>query len=112
MICQNCQREIGEQKKCPYCGSENTVSVLSPLEKEYYSGTTIDEAAGSSDYRFERRKERFFKKSLLKGGWVTKLVVGAALLSFAAFFIFVALPFISIAVLSALVMYVVFRFLR
>lgn len=117
MICPNCHREIGTQEKCPYCGYDNIVSVMTPLEKEGYDGTTIDEENGSSQYRFEKGYSQENGRSVIWNkftgkGWLAKLTFGLILLAGLAFFIFVALPFISIALLSAIVMYFVFRFFR
>lgn len=114
MICQKCNKEIGNNRFCPYCGQDNSISVMSEQEKDDYGGVTIEEKNNRIHGSYTRPERQYSSVFRFKGGssWFSRIVWGLVILAVAAFVVFVALPFISIAFLSVLVIWAVFKLLN
>ncbi|WP_182188511.1 hypothetical protein [Pectinatus frisingensis] len=113
MICSNCKREIGDASTCPYCGFDNGVSVMTEREKDNYSGVTIEEENNRqhSHARPHYRQYHIWNISS-KNSWLSRFTIGLIILAAMAFMIFVALPFLSIALLSIFIVWVIFKILH
>ncbi|MDQ0204700.1 zinc ribbon domain-containing protein [Pectinatus haikarae] len=116
MICHKCGREINDSKVCPYCGQDNNITIMTDQEKIDYGGVTIEEnndrvhhGSGYSQSTKGRQGRTAFR--VTGGSWMSRLIFGIGILAIAAFVFFVALPFLSIAVLSILVIWAVFKLL-
>ncbi|MBB5335499.1 hypothetical protein [Pectinatus brassicae] len=119
MICYKCSKEIGDNKHCPYCGHDNTIAVMSDREKNSYVGVTIED--GNNRHYRSRGKtgNGRYKKygSLLwqltrSNNLLSRILLTLGIAAVIAFVIFVALPFLSIAVISILVIWAVFKLLH
>ncbi|WP_196594532.1 zinc ribbon domain-containing protein [Pectinatus sottacetonis] len=117
MICQKCNREIGNNRYCPYCGHDNNISIMSKREKENYTGITID---GADNRIHSGRNRRRGRKTFFSQAWnlstgnnmLSRIIWGIGIVAIISFIIFVALPFLSIAVLSIIVVWIIFKMLR
>ncbi len=120
MICYKCNKEIGNNKHCPYCGHDNTIAVMSERERTGYVGVTIEDGnnrryhsgrgrTGSGQYK----KYGSILWQLTRGNnLLSRILVTLGIAAVIAFVVFVALPFLSIAVISILVIWAVFKLLR
>lgn len=118
MICHKCGHEIGNNRFCPYCGQDNSISVMSAQEKNSYSGITIEENGEQIHVKSEADSSIFgqYKYSklfhLFHHKWLSRIIVGVSFIAFVSFIIFVALPFLSIGILSVLAVWLIFRLLN
>ena len=114
MICYKCKREIGKNQSCPYCGYDNSVSVMSEREKNNYVGETIDDENSRRQSNYRQTSSQSYRIWNVSSGknWVSRIIFGVCIAAVLAFVLFVALPFLSIAVLSIMVIWIVFKILH
>lgn len=108
---------MGSDTICPYCGHDNSITIMTEREKNNYRGVTIEENIDGDrphvQYSRGRRSFNFsFGSSGLSGSWFSRILWGIGIIAVISFILFVALPFLSIAVLSVLVIWAVFRLLH
>lgn len=89
--------------------SVSQVKVLAPNERESFQGITIEEPektenASSNQYEYYRETptSRIYVKSVGFHGWLPKLILGAVILGFLAFMVFIFLPVAVMAVIGGI----------
>lgn len=118
MQCPNCGEQIESgTDKCPHCGHEAAVTVLSRQERDNFDGITIEEENGGNRSRYEsyesgnRSRVKHINISFGSSGWAGKLMVAAVLVILVFFFLPVLL-FILLAVGAVLIGAWLFQLLR
>lgn len=117
MICPNCGRETGPQEtECLYCrqgGGE--VKVLTPAERESFSGVTVDsgpaEDEGRSQNGYEGPRQRVYVRHVTFGGGsslITKLIILAVI----GVVVFVVLPVFFLFFAAAGIVWFILSLLR
>lgn len=119
MICPNCGRETGPQTtECQYCregGGE--VKILTPTERESFSGVTVDSGPADDDGRgrdrgrYEEPRQRVYVRHVSFGGG-TSLLTKLIILAVIGVIVFVVLPMFFLFFAAAGVVWFILSLLR
>ncbi|MCR5176331.1 MAG: hypothetical protein K6C05_05715 [Anaerovibrio sp.] len=127
MICSQCGQELNADGICPNCHTGN-VREMQKGESHAYDGVTID--SNSTDQQSDNRGSRFYGYgSRGSSGWngrrgsgpriirissgsgfLTKILIAAAVAVLIAGFVFVALPLAVIAIVVGILVYSLYSF--
>lgn len=119
MICQRCGKELGNGSRCTFCGYDNEespVREMSPQEKNFYRGITIDanpqNSRSSGGYYYRATGNSFavkFLSALIRGNLLARIVAAVIVLLISAVMFFIALPIFFFVIVAGIALYIFSR---
>ncbi len=120
MVCQRCGKELVNGSRCPFCGYDNAespVREMSPQERKFYRGITID-ANPQNSYR-ERAGGNYrasgssfavkFLNALIRGNLLARIIATVLVLAISAVMFFIAVPVIFFVLMVGVALYIFSR---